>query len=97
MFARYLRSLGLPAIAVGFGLISEISCLHENPDIEAILSRSGITASYGNELLQILDVALSRPSDASLDIFSKSHILTGMEPSTVDSFPAKSGLRTLLL
>ncbi len=97
MFARYRRSLGLPAIAVGFGMISEVGYLHENPDIEAILSRSGITALDEDELLQILDIALSQPSDTSLDSFSKSHILTGVEPSSVDSFPAKSDPRTLLL
>ena len=98
MFARYRRSLRLPTIAVGFGMISEVGYLHENPDIEAILSRSGINALDEDELLQILDTALSQPSDASLDSFSRSHILTGgMELSSVDSFPAKSDPRTLLL
>ena len=91
MFARHRRSMGLPATAVGFGMISEVGYLHENPDIEAILSRSGITALDEDELLQILDIALSQPPD------SQSHILTGMESTDMDSFPAKSDPRTSLL
>ena len=88
MFTRHRRSMGLPATAVGFGMISEVGYLHENPDIEAILSRSGITALDEDELLQILDIALSQPPD------SQSHILTGMESTDMDSFPAKSDPQT---
>ena len=91
VFARHRRSMGLPATAVGFGMISEVGYLHENPDIEAILSRSGITALDEDELLQILDIALSQPPN------SQSHILTGMESTDMDSFPAKSDPRTSLL
>ena len=85
-----------PAIAVGFKMISEVG-VHENPDIEAVLSRSGVLALDEDRLLQILDIALSQLSDASLDSFSKSHMLTGTASSSVDSFPAKSDPRTLLL
>ena len=95
MLARYGRSLWLPAIAVGFRLISEVDVLHENPDIEAILLSSGIPALDEDTLLQILDFALSQLSNASLDSFSKSHILTDMESFSVDSFLAKSDPRDL--
>src|ERR1700754_4208317 len=44
VFARYRRSLGLPANAIGLGMISEVGYLHENPDIEALLLRKGIQA-----------------------------------------------------
>ena len=97
MFARYRRSIGVPATAVGFGMIKEVGYLHENPDVEAVLSRSGITALDEEELLQILDIALSQPPDNSLDSFSQSHILTGMESKDVDSFAGKNDPRTSLL
>lgn len=97
MFARHRRSQGLPATAVGFGMISEVGYLHENPDTEALLSRSGITALDEEELLQVLDIALSQAPDPSLDLFSQSHILTGMESTDIDSFPSKNDPRTSLL
>ena len=34
-----------------------VRVMHENPDIEAILSRSGIPKLDEDELLQILDIA----------------------------------------
>lgn len=97
LFARYRNALGLPATAVGFGMISEVGYLHENPDVEAILSRSGITALDEDEMLQILDIALSQKLKGSLDWCSQSHILTGMESNYIDSFPAKGDPRTALL
>ena len=70
MFARYGCSLWLPAIAVGFRMISEVGVRHEKPDIEATLSRSGILTLDEDELLQSLDIALPQLSDASFDSFS---------------------------
>ncbi|KAJ6260172.1 hypothetical protein Dda_4395 [Drechslerella dactyloides] len=40
-FARHRRSIGLPATAVGLGMISEVGFLHENPDIENLLLHAG--------------------------------------------------------
>lgn len=82
MFARYRRSLGLPAISVGLGMISEVGYLHENPEIEALLLRKGIQAIDEDELLQIIDVALSSKMTLAhaYDAFAQSHILTGLEP-----------------
>lgn len=82
MFARYRRSLGLPAISVGLGMISEVGYLHENPEIEALLLRKGIQAIDEDELLQIIDVALSSKMTIAhaYDAFAQSHILTGLEP-----------------
>ena len=31
IFARFLKSKGLPGISVGLGMISEVGYLHENP------------------------------------------------------------------
>lgn len=82
VFARYRRSLHLPATSIGLGMISEVGYLHENPEIEALLLRKGIQAINEDELLQIVDIALS--SDATIphayDQFAHAHILTGLEP-----------------
>ena len=89
VFARYRRSLGLPANTIGLGMISEVGYLHENPDIEALLLRKGIQAISEDELLQIIDIALSdgrscgnKLGQLSLgsDIAAQAHILTGLEP-----------------
>ena len=82
MFARYRRSLNLPAISVGLGMISEVGYLHENPEIEALLLRKGIQAINEDELLQIVDVALSSNTTVphAYDSFAHGHILTGLEP-----------------
>lgn len=82
IFSRYRRSLGLPAIAVGLGMISEVGYLHENPEIEALLLRKGIQALDEDELLQILDIALSSEMDIPhvSDTAAAAHILTGLEP-----------------
>lgn len=82
MFARYRRKLGLPATSVGLGMISEVGYLHENPEIEALLLRKGIQAINEDELLQIVDIALS--TDATVphayDQSAHAHVLTGLEP-----------------
>jgi hypothetical protein len=82
IFSRYRRSLGLPAIAVGLGMISEVGYLHDNPEIEALLLRKGIQALDEDELLQILDIALSSSMDIPHvgDSAAQAHILTGLEP-----------------
>lgn len=86
MFARHLRSKGLPAISVGLGMISELGYLHENPEIEALLLRKGIQPIDADELLQILDLALG-PANAKMDIhhaydkLAVGHFLTGLEAS----------------
>lgn len=78
-FARYRRALGLPAVAVGLGMISEVGYLHDNPEIEALLLRRGIQAINEDEMLQIIDVALSSGChDGHND--DAAHILTGLEP-----------------
>ena len=82
MFARHRRAQGLPATAIGFGMISDVGYLHENPEVEKVLRRSGITALDEKELLQIIDIALSSASDhrsSSIDSLDQAHILTGLE------------------
>lgn len=83
VFARYRRSLGLPATSLGLGMISEVGYLHENPEIEALLLRKGIQAINEDELLQIVDIALSQAGGAegNYDALADGHILTGLETS----------------
>ena len=75
-FAKYRRSHGLPALSIGLGAISEVGYLHENPEIEAVLLRKGITPIKEEELLSIIDISLSR--DDKLNP-SEAHVLTGLE------------------
>lgn len=93
LFSRHLRSQGIPAVAVGFGMISEVGYLHDNPEIEALLVRKGIQAIDADELIQLTDLALS--SNAKLDIahahddLAVAHILTGMEPHGIKELRKK--------
>ena len=82
-FARYRLSIGKPATSIGFGMISEVGYLHENPEIEALLLRKGIQPLNEEEFLQVLDLSMSgRPSAEGMkyDKLAQSHILTGLEP-----------------
>ncbi|KAI8627252.1 hypothetical protein F5Y19DRAFT_477822 [Xylariaceae sp. FL1651] len=74
--------LGLAATSVGIGMVSEIGCLHENPEIEAILLRKRIHSINEDEMLQIIDIAISMPTDipGGYDELARGHILTGLEP-----------------
>lgn len=82
-FARYRRSQGLCAVAVGLGMISEVGYLHEHPDIEALMKRKGIHAINEDELVQIVDFAITSPEQKSAetlyDPLVSSHLLTGIE------------------
>lgn len=85
-FAYWRRTQGKPAVAVGFGMISEVGYLHENPEIEALLLRKGIQPLDEQEFLQIVDLALlseaaRNPADA--------HLLTGLEPNGVRELQAR--------
>jgi NAD(P)-dependent dehydrogenase (short-subunit alcohol dehydrogenase family) len=82
-FARHLRNKGCPAVAVGLGMISEIGYLHDNPEIEALLLRRGIQTIDADELIQLIDLAISASSEMGIahayDTLAASHLLTGLE------------------
>lgn len=87
-FGCYRRSLGLPAVSLGLGMISEVGFLHENPDIEAALLRKGVQPFTEDEMLQIVDSALTPPPPETISAtdngigarhFMDGHILTGLE------------------
>lgn len=92
-FARYRRARNQTAISVGLGMISEVGYLHENPEIEELLLRKGIQPLDEGELLQIIDIGLSRtPStgDCSFaDPLAAAHILTGLEPIALKNLRSK--------
>ncbi|KAL2862206.1 type I polyketide synthase [Aspergillus lucknowensis] len=82
-FARHMRSEGCPAVAVGLGMISEVGYLHDNPEIEALLLRRGIQTIDADELIQLIDLAISSSSAMGIphahDALAASHLLTGLE------------------
>ena len=82
-FARHLRAKGCPAVAVGLGMISEVGYLHDNPEIEALLLRRGIQTIDADELIQLIDLAISSSSTMGIshpyDSLAASHLLTGLE------------------
>lgn len=88
-FACYLRSVGIPAIAIGLGMISEVGYLHEHPEIETLLLRKGLHAISEDELLQICDIALAATASSKLYpgscSFSDGHLLTGLEAQGLQS------------
>ncbi|KAI9690135.1 MAG: Type I Iterative PKS [Bathelium mastoideum] len=86
-FARWRKSQGLPAIAVGLGMISEVGYIHEHPEIEALFMRKGLRPISESELLQIIDIALTDETTEESAYgdkhFIRGHLLTGMEPQDV--------------
>ncbi len=81
-FARYRQSLGKPVSSIGFGMISEV---HENSEIEALLLRKSIQPLNEEEFLQMFNLSLSGTLSAGgmeYDKLAKSHVLTGLEPTT---------------
>lgn len=77
-FARYRRSLGLPAVSLALGILSDVGYISENPEIEYKLKRSGISNLNHEEMLLLLDIALSRAAQR-FGTFDQAHILTGIE------------------
>ena len=92
-FARYRKSHGLRAISLGLGMISELGYLHENPDIERLLLRKGIQPISQDELIQIVDLALSSEESARPELcddpLAAGDILTGLEPQGLKKIQKK--------
>ncbi|KAI4150899.1 MAG: hypothetical protein LQ340_003824 [Diploschistes diacapsis] len=82
-FARYRRSMGQPAVAIGLGMISEVGYLAEHPEIESLLLRRGLHPITETEFLLIIDNALSQANTTEHEYgrkhFVEGHILTGLE------------------
>ncbi|KUJ17704.1 polyketide synthase [Mollisia scopiformis] len=80
-FAYYRRAKNLPALALGLGAIKQVGFLHEHSDIEAMLARRGVAAISEEDMLQLIDIALTHSLHShSLPLgLRKPHILTGLE------------------
>ncbi|KAI0529826.1 KR domain-containing protein [Xylaria digitata] len=92
IFARYLRTKKLPGISVGLGMISKVGYLHENPNIKALLLRKSIQPINADNMLQIINLALSSANsmisiDPPYDKLAASHLLTGLEASGIQELP----------
>ncbi|OJZ81972.1 hypothetical protein ASPFODRAFT_84885 [Aspergillus luchuensis CBS 106.47] len=88
VFARYRRTLGRPAIALGLGAIAEIGYLHEHSHIEELLLRKGIRFLTESDVLQIFDLALSKPPTIAhpSDLTTQSLLLSGVEVTTLQRY-----------
>lgn len=81
-FASHRRSLGLPATSIALGAVKDIGYLAEHPKAEAMLQQQGFRAMDEEELLQIIDLAISGRqtqhdgAETNIDLPS---ILTGIE------------------
>jgi hypothetical protein len=67
-------------------MISEVGYLHENPEIEALLLRKGIQPLNEDEMLQVVDLALSSEAAGKPH---EAHMLTGLEPAAIRELSAK--------
>ena len=76
-FARYRRSLGLPATALALGLMSGVGYVYEHAEIERMLARRGVAELTEDDMLLIIDIALSKNNSGD----TNPHILTGIEPA----------------
>ena len=81
IFARYRRSLGLRAISVGLGVVSEVGYLHEHPDVQNGLEAKGAAVLDEQDYLQIMDTAIHSCSTGAVGDVSTAHMLTGLEPT----------------
>ncbi|KAM3079651.1 hypothetical protein ACMFMG_006064 [Clarireedia jacksonii] len=86
-FGAHLRSLGLPGVSLGLGMVSEVGFLHERPGTEAVLLRKGLHPLTEEEFLVLIDGAINslKSADESGDMawgkkhHMDGHILTGLE------------------
>ena len=81
VFARYRRGLGLRAISVGLGVVSEVGYLHEHPDVQNGLEAKGAAVLDEQDYLQIMDTAINSCSKEPVNDVSSAHMLTGLEPT----------------
>lgn len=62
-FAHHRRGLGLPAASVALGAIKGVGYLAEHPETDSMIQRQGFKAIDEEELLLLLDLAISGCQD----------------------------------
>ena len=81
-FARHRRSLGLPGTSVALGAVKGVGYLAEHPEAEMMLERQGFRAMNEEELLQLIDIAISSSRTGSGEVETNStccNIMTGLD------------------
>ncbi|KAJ8125493.1 hypothetical protein O1611_g8146 [Lasiodiplodia mahajangana] len=85
-FSSWSRKQGLPTVALGLGMVSEVGYIHENAHIESLLLRRGLVPFNEKEFLQIVDLALTRvrrkgsnKKTSDREDPGESNIVTGLE------------------
>ena len=95
-FAAYRRSQGKPALSMALAPISGAGILHERPELQDVYKRSGVTYLGERDMLQVIDIALSKSMEEHRSGRTKatgrknaalaqtaSFMLTGLEPGLV--------------
>ena len=79
--AHYRRSLRLPGTSVALGAIKGVGYLAEHPEAESILQKQGFHSMDEEELLQVMDLAISGCQAKPEDPGNHDHpcILTGLD------------------
>ncbi|KAJ5618162.1 hypothetical protein N7537_003276 [Penicillium hordei] len=67
-FAAYRRSLGLPAVSLDLGTITDVGYLAENSDLAAKMERQGFQGTDTPTLLSIIQVAISQPTSGEAQL-----------------------------
>ena len=81
-FARHRRSLGLPGTSIALGAVKGVGYLAEHPEAELMLERQGFRAMNEEELLQLIDIAISGSHMGSAEVKIQntcSNIMTGLD------------------
>ena len=82
-FARFRVSQGLPAHALALGMISDIGFLQQRSEVQKALMRHSLYGISQRDFLVLLEAAFANSnlgSECDGDLFSKAHLLTGLEP-----------------
>jgi NADP-dependent 3-hydroxy acid dehydrogenase YdfG len=61
-FAAYRNNLGLPAVSIDLGVITDVGYLAENKDLAGRMKRQGFYGMNTTTLLSLIHVAISQPS-----------------------------------
>ena len=80
-FAHHRRSLGLPGTSVALGAIKGVGYLAEHPEAESMLQKQGFHSMDEEEMLQVMDLAISGCQAKSHNSENHDHpfILTGLD------------------